>query len=301
MHQETKIARLVDDLKLGNCHAPKLPANASSILTKEMSPTTPEDIAKMANFPYKSVLGKLLHISLSARPDIATAVSAAGRFAQNPGMEHWLALLQIVKYLKGTVKFGLTIGGFMDSISLNAYADADWGGDLEKRRSRTGYTIFMGNSLLIWCSKLQVSTALSSMEAEYMALSPTIQELMWSRTLLGELGFKQTAPSPIKEDNKSCIDIATSNKQHPGAKHIAIRYHFIKDAINVSKEIVLVKEATGEMVADLFTKQLPYPAFSRHRHTLGVRLRLDIWSECKGVKIRKTHIFLIQGVLGNKE
>ena len=271
LQQESKIVKLLADLDMTDCSPSKVPANPDEMLTKEMCPSDTLEIERMAKLPYKSVLGRLLHIALTARPDIATAVSAVGRFAQNPGQKHWEALMRIVKYLKGTRTYGLVLGGIIDEIALNASADADWGGDLEKRRSRTGYTIFMGESLVIWCSKLQISTALSSTEAEYMSLSAVIQDIMWARSLLGELGFEQKLATPVKEDNKACIDIATSRKQHPGTKHIDIRYHFIRDKIIVSREITLVKEATASMVADLFTKQLPFPAFARHRHTLGLR------------------------------
>jgi len=109
------------------------------------------------------------------------------------------------------------------------------------------------------------------MEAEYMAVSATCQDVLWLRTLLMELGFMQSDPTLIYEDNKACIDISSSYKQHSGAKHIDIRYHFIRDKVIETKEILLKKLATGEMVADMFTKQLAYTLFSKHRHALGLK------------------------------
>jgi hypothetical protein len=84
-------------------------------------------------------------------------------------------------------------------------------------------------------------------------------------------GFAQEEPTVIYEDNKSCIDIASSFKQHSGVKHIDLRDYFVRDHILVKKNIVLQKKATGDMVADLMTKQLPYLAFSRHRIALGMK------------------------------
>jgi hypothetical protein len=151
-----------------------------------------------------------------------------------------------------------------------AYADADWGKDLDTRRSRTGYVIYMLNSAIIWSSKLQSSTALSSTEAEYIALATCARITVWLRTLLSELGFPQSDPTGIFEDNKSTINIAESLKSHPAVKHIDIRHHWIRERVLQIKDIKLIKEATQNMVADLFTKQLPYPAFKRQRDRIGL-------------------------------
>lgn len=94
--------------------------------------------------------------------------------------------------------------------------------------------------------------------------------MIWLRHLLEELGFPQKDATPIFEDNKSAINIAESLKVHPAVKHIDIRHHFIRDRVMKLKDIQLVKEATGQMVADLFTKQLAFPLFRQHREKLGV-------------------------------
>jgi hypothetical protein len=154
---------------------------------------------------------------------------------------------------------------------MNAYSDADWGGDLDNRRSRSGYVIFLGKGPIVWCSKLQKTSALSSMEAEYIALSSTTQDVIWCRMLLTEMGFKPNTATTIFEDNASCITVANYYKSHAGLKHMEIRHHFIRDRILVTKDIMLEKKATGDMVADLFTKQLPYPAFSKHRAALQLK------------------------------
>ncbi len=102
-----------------------------------------------------------------------------------------------------------------------------------------------------------------------MALSSATQDVLWLRMLLEELGFKQHEPSIIFQDNKSTIDIATNNKVNSRTKHIDVRHHFIKDNIQ-TKHIRLVKQPTGKMIADLFTKNLPYPLFAQHRQALGL-------------------------------
>ena len=232
-----------------------------------MCPKTQEEKQVMSQLPYRSILGQALYIAITTRPDIVPAVSACGKFAENPGQEHWNALLQILAYLHGTQHLSLELGNKAKDITLTAFADADWAGDLDKRRSRSGYIILCNDSPVIWSSKLQVSVALSSTEAEYVALAMTARDVIWCRTLLCELGFEQYNPTIIYEDNNSCINIAESPRKHPGVKHIDIRYHFIRDRI-ASKEIALKRMPTLEMVADLFTKQLPTQSFEKHRRSI---------------------------------
>ena len=142
--------------------------------------------------------------------------------------------------------------------------------DQDTGRSRSGHVIFLGKGPVIWSSKLQDTVALSSAEAEYLALSAAAKDVLWARSLAGELGFVQHDATRVMQDNKSTIAMATLNKQHKGIKHINIRHHFIRDYIAHHQKITLLKIPTGEMVADLLTKALAYPAFARHRAGLGL-------------------------------
>jgi hypothetical protein len=245
-------------------------------MSEQMCPSNEKESKEMENVPYKSILGQLLFIAITARPDIATAVSACGKFAHKPGKSHWNALLKILSYLQGTKDLCLVLGGTEEKVELRAFSDADWAGDIDKRKSRSGFVVLMNQSPIIWSSKLQSSVALSSTEAEYIALSLTSRDVIWCRALLEELGFAQQSPTTIYEDNDSCIKIAQSAKQLPGVKHIDVRHHFIRDRVT-SQEIQLKRKRTGDMVADIFTKQLPFPTFKKHRGHLQLR-QLDLHS-----------------------
>lgn len=247
----------------------KIPLSNLVTLSKDMCPTSDKEKEEMKRIPYKSILGQLLYIAITARPDIATAVSICGKFADNPGMAHWNGLLQIVQYLQGTRKLRLKLSNAKE-ISLNACADADWAGDIDGRNSRTGYTISIGESVVAWSSKLQTSVAQSSTEAEYVALTECARTLIWCRALLTEMGFPQEKPSIVAQDNKNTMDIANSYKQHPGIKHIDIKHHFIRDRILNIGDVKLLKKPTEEMEADLLTKPLAYPVFSYLRSKLGL-------------------------------
>lgn len=281
IHQEPKIVKLVNDQRFSPADrmkvtkSCKIPASPDVILTKDMCPTESNEIARMATVPYKSVLGQLLYIAITARPDISTAVSACGRYSSNHGQKHWDAVLQIVYYLSGTRKLRLILGGCQKmelsaNLRLSAASDSDWAGEKDKRSSRTGYFIYMGTAAVVWCSKLKKSVALSSTEAEYVALTATARDLIWCRTLLEEMGFSMKEASIIYEDNDSAAKIAQSYKKHPGVKHIQIRHHFIRDRVLEVKDISIERLSTSNMVAELLTKQLPFPAFKRHRDSLGL-------------------------------
>jgi hypothetical protein len=131
------------------------------MLSKDQCLETTADIAEMESIPYKIIVGRLLYISITARPDILPAVCQVGRFCHNPGLAHWEAVIRIVLYLKGTQIISVKLGVKHNKIKIAAFADADWACEIDTRRSRTGHTIFINDSLVIWCSKLQISVALS--------------------------------------------------------------------------------------------------------------------------------------------
>ena len=124
-----------------------------------------------------------------------------------------MALKRILRYCKATLDFGLVIGGSFRTPVLVGYGDADWGSCLETRKSRTGYTFYIGEGCVSHQSKKQATGALSTAEAEYMALSEATKEMKWLRQLLEELGFPQEI-TEIFQDNKACVQMAKGNVNH---------------------------------------------------------------------------------------
>ena len=139
---------------------------------------------------YQAAIGSLLHLSLKTRPDIAFAVGCVARFCANPTETHWLAVKRIFRYLKGTSGLGIKFKYQSDSSSntLYGFADADWAGDVEDRKSTSGYCFKMCGGVVSWRSKKQHCVALSTAEAEYLALSAATQEVVWLRQFLNDLG-----------------------------------------------------------------------------------------------------------------
>ena len=145
---------------------------------------------------------------------------------QNPGRQHWSAVKHILRYLKGTSHYGIQLGGRIEP--LHAYSDSDWAGDLDTRRSQTGYILFLNSGPISWNSKLQPTVALSSTEAEYMALSTTGQEIKWLRSLLQSFNYSINESTKLFVDNEGALKLAKNPVFHSRSKHIDVRSSFYK-------------------------------------------------------------------------
>ena len=124
---------------------------------------------------YQAVVGSLLYLSTKTRPDIAYAVSTAAQFCAKPTKEHWIAVKRILQYLKGTTNYGLLYRKDAAD-TVTEYSDADWAGDVRDRKSTSGYVFIQGGAAVSWKSSKQTCVALSTAEAEYIALSAAVQE-----------------------------------------------------------------------------------------------------------------------------
>jgi hypothetical protein len=219
---------------------------------------------------YQSAVGSLMYAMTATRPDIAAAVSKVSKFMANPSQSHWVAVKHILRYLNGTSHYGLVFSGANSAVKLVGYSDADWGGDLDTRRSTTGYVFQLGGGSISWASRQQPTVALSTVEAEYMALSDATKEAVWLRALLLELGYGQDSATIIHEDNQGCLSLAKNPVHHNRTKHIDIRYHFIRSHI-AGDEIKPTYCTTEDMVADILTKPLDKTKHLGFTDSLGVR------------------------------
>ena len=155
---------------------------------------------------------------------------------------------------------------------LLGYTDANWAGDVDTRRSTSGYIFKIADGVVSWRSKKQSTVAKSTTEAEYVALSQATQEAIWLRRLLSDLGCKADGPTLIKEDNQGAIQIARNPKFHNRTKHIDMTFHFIREKM-ASKDIKVEYCSTHDMIADIMTKALPKGRFEKLRSLLNVCLQ----------------------------
>ena len=219
---------------------------------------------------YGSVVGSLQYAATSTRPDIAYAVNCVARYVQKPKVAHWNACKRVLRYLRGTSNLGLRFTGTTGNANFtceSVFSDADWGSDPTDRRSVTGYAVKMSHCAVSWVSKKQTTVALSSAEAEYMAISAATQEAKWIRQVLAELHHGMSSGIKLFSDNQSAIDIAKNDTQHSRTKHIDIRHHFIRDSVQAG-EIDISWIPSEEQQADIFTKALPAVSYIRLRDQL---------------------------------
>ena len=165
---------------------------------------------------YQSAVGSLLYLSVGTRSDIAYAVSNVAKYSSHPTNKHWVAVKQIMRYLKGTTDMGLLYTKEGSSKCVG-YSDSDWGGDLDDRKSTSGYLFQIGGGPVSWRSKKQSSVALSTAEAEYMFLASAGQEAVWMRLLTAELHGSQMEELTIFEDNHSAIQMHVKESTIPWA------------------------------------------------------------------------------------
>ena len=150
---------------------------------------------------YQQAIGCLTYVSTATRPDIAAAVLTLSQFMSNPSKEHWMGVKRVLRYIKGTLSYGLKFSVKNDECGLYGFSDVDWAGDGDNRRSTSGYVFKVANSTVSWCSKKQATVAKSTTEAECVALSQAKQEAIYLRKLLADVGCKADSPTVLKGDN----------------------------------------------------------------------------------------------------
>ena len=267
LHQAQYLTNLLEKFGMQDCKPAATPVDQSTkLLPNEGEPVEKEK--------YQALIGGLIYAVTGTRPDLAQALGTVNQFCSNPGEEHWKAAKRILRYVKGTIDYGITFDGNKETdVQLQGYVDADWGSNPNGRKSQSGYLFTLCGGVISWASKKQSVVALSSTEAEYVAASLASQEAVWLRALLGDISFVQEEPTMIKEDNQGAIALSKNPKYHPRTKHIDIKCHFIRDKV-AKKEIVLDYCPTEQMLADLLTKPLGKTLFQRLRGLMGVRSTL---------------------------
>jgi hypothetical protein len=225
MQQSQYIKKLLSKFRMEDCKTACLPLSTSVKLMKEDNMSQKVD-PKL----YQSLVGGLLYIAIGTRPDIAVAVNTVAQFSSCPNTSHMTAAKQILKYLKGTMELALCYNDSYVENGLYGYSDANWAGDSDDRKSTSGHVFLFAGGAVSWFAKKQPVVALSTAEAEYTALSFAVQEAVWLRRLLKDLGIEQQNPTVIKEDNQGCIAMIKNPVSHTRTKHIDIKYHFNREA-----------------------------------------------------------------------
>lgn len=259
--QPTYTRNLLAKLGMQECKSVGTPVDVNSKLVKAVEA---EEAVEQQQF--QSAIGSLMYLSVCTRPDIAYAVCNLAKHTSKPTSVHWTALKRVLRYLQGTVDYGIL---YQDSGECIGFSDADWAGDISDRKSTSGYLFMISGGAVTWRSKKQACVALSTAEAEYIALSSAAQESVWLRRLTTELGSPPQGPTIVFEDNQSAMAMCRNPQFHGRSKHIDIKHHFVREQV-ASNNIELVYCPTKEMTADMFTKGLAREQFCALRSKAGI-------------------------------
>ncbi|XP_074322920.1 secreted RxLR effector protein 161-like [Apium graveolens] len=218
---------------------------------------------------YKSYVGGLRYL-VHTRPDIAFSVGLVSRYMERPTTLHMNTVKRILRYIKGTVDYGLVYAKGTGNYLLSGYSDSDLAGNIKDRKSTSGVVFYLNESLITWVSQKQCCVALSSCEAEFMAATVAASQGVWLSNLLSQITNQKHRPVVIYLDNKSAIDLTKNPLFHGRSKYIDIRYHFICDCVERG-EIVIKHICSREQCADILTKPISTVKFERMRDLLGIR------------------------------
>lgn len=275
LSQEAFIDNILETHGMTDCNPSHVPARERPVLPPD-GPMDEKEAAYMLDkqIVFMSVIGALLYLTRCTRPDIAYAVGYLSRFTSKPRKVHYKALKMILRYLKGTKSYGLryTKSGKTDNgrvAQCLGHADADHAGDVTDYHSTSGFCFNFAGAAIDWGSYKQTGVARSTTEAEIVALDTASRRALWIRKLEKDLNIGHGEPTTIFEDNNGAISWSVNKRRTKQTKHIAVKFFAISDDIE-HKRIAVKPVATDENTADIFTKGLAFPKFSKFRAMLGV-------------------------------
>ena len=248
------------------------PMDYSTRLTASLG--TP--LSEASSSLYRRLIGRLIYLT-NTRPDITHVVQQLSQYMAHPTSAHSQAAFRVLRYLKGSPGSGIFLAA-NGPLQLKAFSDSDWASCRDTRHSITGFSVYLGSSLISWRSKKQPTVSRSSSEAEYRALASSTCELQWLTYLLQDFRVSFIQPATLYCDNKSAIQIACNPVFHERTKHIEIDCHIVRDKVNQGC-LKLLPISSQLQLADIFTKSLSPSLFQGLCSKLGM---LNIHSQLEG-------------------
>ncbi len=261
LDQESYIDQVLKTFNMVDCKSVVTPMEINNVCLDDSKVSFSDK-----DIPYQRLVGSLMYLAVLTRPDIAFAVSHLSQYNNCYTSHHWKCAKRVLRYLKGTKSFRLSFS--KDNCQLNGYTDADWASNNVDRRSYTGFVFKLSNAAISWESRKQRTVALSSTEAEYIALSEASKEAIYLKKLLAEL-IDCSGPIVLYNDSQSAQKLSANPLYHRRSKHIDVRHHFVREAVS-NKLVTLKYLATNAMTADILTKGLPAAKHLHHVKNLGL-------------------------------
>jgi hypothetical protein len=242
----------------------------TELLVREDDDADVEKSRKDPTVKYRELVGALLFLSVVSRPDIAHAVNQAAAFLDRHGTKHWQAVKRIVRYVQGTKNLGLIYRkGGKSASSFFGFADSSYSDCIDTAKSTSGVVFYFAGAPVSWRSSKQTAVALSSVEAEYMALAAAARQAIWMRRLLCDLGVLEDGDEAtlIGEDNQGAIHLLHNPSSSRRTRHINVSFHFAREHIQ-NKQIRVEYVHTKDQPADILTKYLKPQLFLEARKRL---------------------------------
>lgn len=254
IHQKHYIKQMIDRYGMTDCKVVTTPMATDTQLVKDDGSKPVDRVL------YQSIVGSLLYVSTATRPDISYCVGVLSKFNSSPNETHLTAAKRVLRYLKGTMDYGITFCKSEGSPFI--YSDANWAENDENRHSTSGNVFIWSDAPISWLSKRQSTIALSSTEAEYISAFDAAREATWLRQLLADVTGMKPEPIRLNIDNQSAISIANSSNTNKRSKHMDVKYHYIRQEVR-NGNIYTEYCPTEDMLADIFTKPLPRNRFEK--------------------------------------
>ena len=263
VEQERYIETMLERFQMDQCKPSRTPADL-----KLKFQTAQNGGKEVDQRIYGSLVGSLLHLAKQTRPDLRLTVNVLTRHMNAGTNRHWLCGKRLLRYLQGSKGLRLTYTKEA-SYDLVGESDADWSGDVNDRKSTTGYYFKLNGrgAALSWGAKKQKTVDLSSSEAEYQGMAAAVEEALYLKQLLEDFGIQQKRPIAIGEGNQSCIRLCQNPVMHKRSKHIETKSNIIRDKTK-DGTISIHYVPTDKMAADIFTKSLPVPKVETIRAVL---------------------------------
>ena len=279
LSQSTYIDKVLKRFRMQDSKRGTLPMQHGVILNKSQCPSPSSDAEKrMKGIPYASAIGSIMYAMICTRPDVSYALSMTSRFQQNPGDDHWIAVKNILKYLRRTKDMFLVYGGLESELTVRCYTDASFQTDRDDSKSQSGYVFILNGGAVDWKSSKQSTVAQSTTESEYIAASKAAQEAMWLRKFIAELGVVPSIEQPTEMhcDNAGALVLARDPVTKGNSRHILRKFHYIREVVK-SKDIDIRKVHTDQNLADPFTKPMPPPKHTAHAEGIGLRFASSLF------------------------
>lgn len=263
--QDAYVDKMLAKFNMVNANSVDTPGAPGQILTRLDCPAdkSPQQ-QEMAAVPYRQLVGSLMYLYICTRPDTGAPLVKVASFNNNPGMAHWKAAKRILRYAKGTGSQGIKYTGHLDKgqkVKITAYCDSDWAQDPDDRKSTSGYVVMVAGGPVMWQCRKQPTVALSTTEAEFVALTEVTKDILWLTYFLGELGIEYDTPE-IYSDSQSAGNWSTNACHHQRNKHVALKYFFIRDEV-AKRTIKVAYICSQDNVADILTKFTSKSIFAR--------------------------------------